>query len=192
MVRIGILDLQGNVREHHAMLQLLDNVQPHLVRRAGEVRGLDGLIIPGGESTTIGKLMARYGIDEAIQEQTQQGMGVFGTCAGMILLAKEIIGSEQTRLGLMDITVQRNAFGRQQESFETHLTIGEIGAPDLPVAFIRAPVAITADTNVNILARIPQGIVLAQQGPHLAAAFHAEQLGDPRLHRLFAQGLNKK
>ncbi len=191
LIRIGILALQGNVIQHSNILTQLDDVIALPVRTPEAIKDLDGLIIPGGESTAMGKLMVRWGIAEAIQEQAQQGLGVFGTCAGMILLAKNIEGSDQFRLGLMNITVRRNAFGRQLDSFETTLNIPAINEPMLHTIFIRAPIITQAAPQVDILASVPQGIVLAQQGRHLSAAFHPEQLGELRLHQYFIQQLQK-
>jgi 5'-phosphate synthase pdxT subunit len=140
---IGVLDLQGAVREHIAVLEQL-GVDARRVRLPEELDELDGLIIPGGESTTVGKLMERYGLDTAIKRRTGEGMAVFGTCMGLIVMAQRIEGSEQQRLGLMDILVRRNAFGRQVDSFEADIDIPSLGDEPVPAVFIRAPVVLDA------------------------------------------------
>lgn len=176
--------MQGAVREHLAALERC-GAQGRVVRTPEELGQVQGLIIPGGESTTIGKLMHRWGLDHAIRERAAQGMPVFGTCAGMILLAKEIEGSDQHRLGLMDIAVRRNAFGRQIDSFEAPLPIPALGEPDFPAVFIRAPQFATLQPAVERLAEMDGHPVLARQGHLLAGAFHPELTRDLRLHRYF-------
>ncbi len=183
---IGILALQGDFAEHRTMLQQCGALST-LVRKPAELEAVDGLIIPGGESTTIGKLMVQSGLDRAIIERAQKGMPVFGTCAGMIVLAAEIEGSEQFRLGLMDIEVKRNAFGRQVDSFETPLSIPVLGKSDVPAVFIRAPYIASVGPEVNVLARHENKIVMAQQKHLLAAAFHPELTDDLRVHQYFLQ-----
>ncbi len=186
-VRVGVLGLQGDFQKHVEMLGRFDWVAPSIVRTPAEIALCDGLIIPGGESTTVGKLMERYGVDEAIKQRAAEGMAVFGTCTGMILLAREIEGSSQQRLGLMDITVRRNAFGRQVDSFECDLHIPAVanGRP-VRAVFIRAPYVTEARGGVKILARLDSGeIVMVQQGAVLAAAFHPELTDDSRVHEYF-------
>lgn len=183
--KIGVLALQGDVREHVAAVKAAGEANVAPVRTPEEIRGLSGLILPGGESTTVGKLMARWGVDEAIKEEHGRGMAVFGTCTGMILLAKTIEESEQQRLGLMDLTVRRNAFGRQVDSFEADLEIPQVGEEPVRAVFIRAPVGTAAGPEVETWAEVPEGIVLAREGRCLAAAFHPELSGDLRIHRLF-------
>ncbi|MDH7600668.1 MAG: pyridoxal 5'-phosphate synthase glutaminase subunit PdxT [Armatimonadota bacterium] len=184
---IGVLGLQGDFEKHAEMLHRLDGVVPLVVRTPEEVRSCEGLIIPGGESTTVGKLMVRYGVDEAIKDRAREGMPIFGTCTGMILLAREIEGSDQYRLGLMDITVRRNAFGRQIDSFETDLQIPAIcNSRPVRAVFIRAPIVSEVRGNAEVLSRLPDGrIVMVRQGPHLAAAFHPELTDDTRIHQYF-------
>jgi 5'-phosphate synthase pdxT subunit len=182
---IGVLALQGDVREHVAAVEAIGGADVAAVRTPEEIGTLDGLILPGGESTTIGKLMDRWGIDEAIRERHGQGMAVFGTCAGMILLAKRIEDSEQLRLGLMDLTVRRNAFGRQVDSFETDLDVPRLGEAPLRAVFIRAPLVTETGPEVETWAEVPEGVVLARQGRCIAASFHPELTGDLRIHRLF-------
>jgi len=183
-MRIGVLALQGDYEKHLDVLRRL-GVEAVLVRTAEEVRALDGLIIPGGESSTVGKLMRRYGIDEAIVERVNEGMAVFGTCTGLILMATEIEGSDQPRLGLLDITVRRNAFGRQVDSFETDIGIPELGSEPLRAVFIRAPFVTEVRNGVKSLAYIDGRPVLATRGKLLACAFHPELTDDTRLHQYF-------
>jgi 5'-phosphate synthase pdxT subunit len=181
-VKIGVLALQGAFREHIQRLRELgaEGVEVRLPR---DLKGLDGLIIPGGESTTIGKLMAAYGLDEAIRKFDG---AIWGTCAGMIMLARDIEGSDQPRLGLMDIGVNRNAFGRQVESFEADLAIAELGAAPFHAVFIRAPLLTRTGEGVRVLAALPDGrMVAAEQGKLLVTAFHPELTDDPRFHEYF-------
>jgi 5'-phosphate synthase pdxT subunit len=170
---IGVLALQGNFREHAAMLRRL-GAEPVEVRLPEQLEGLDGLIIPGGESTAIGRLMRLYGIDEALRGFEQP---IFGTCAGMIVLDRD-------HLGLGDFRVRRNAFGRQVRSFEADL---ELGADEAPVraVFIRAPWIEDAGSGVEILAEVDGHAVLAREGRFLVAAFHPELTDDTRIHELF-------
>lgn len=188
-VRVGVLGLQGDFQKHLETLLLIKGVDASVVRTPDEIAKCDGLIIPGGESTTVGKLMARYGVDEAIRRRASEGMVVFGTCTGMILLAKDIEGSDQQRLGLMDITVRRNAFGRQVDSFETDLLIPEVcGHKPVRAVFIRAPFAIEARGDAKVLASLDDGrIVMVRQNNLLAAAFHPELTDDTRVHGYFAE-----
>ena len=156
------------------------------VRTADELAQVSGLIIPGGESTTVGKLMVRYGLDKQITEAAHQGMPIYGTCTGLILLAKEIVGSDQPRLGLMDITVLRNAFGRQVDSFEADLDIDEIGPPSIRAVFIRAPYVVEASSRRTRYSRaVTDKIVLVRQDNLLGGAFHPELTDDARLHEYF-------
>lgn len=181
---VGVLALQGAVEPHLRMLERC-GVCAIPVRFADEIDRIHGLIIPGGESTTVGKLMNRYGLDRKIVERAREGLPIFGTCTGMILLAKEIVGSDQLRLGLMDASVLRNAFGRQVDSFEAHLDIEVIGPPAFPAVFIRAPYAVSADGNVQVLARFDGKIVLLKQDNLIGCAFHPELTDDTRMHEYF-------
>jgi 5'-phosphate synthase pdxT subunit len=183
-MKIGVLALQGAVREHCNSLRRC-GVEPVEVRYSEQLPEIQGLIIPGGESTTVGKLLVKYGMLEPIAGMGRQGFPIFGTCTGLILLAKDIIGSDQHRLGLMDITVERNAFGRQIASFETDMVIPEIGQPAFHTVFIRAPFITRVGTGVKVLARLDEKILFAQQGNLLAAAFHPELTADTRIHRHF-------
>jgi pyridoxal 5'-phosphate synthase pdxT subunit len=177
-LRIGVLALQGNFREHAAMLRRL-GADPIEVRKPGQLAGLDGLIIPGGESTTFMRLMRLYGLDEAVRRFERP---VFGTCAGMIVLDRD-------HLGLVDFGVRRNAFGRQVASFETDLDVAGLDEP-VHAVFIRAPWVEAVGQEVEVLARVAAGeaagrIVAVRQGPLLATAFHPEVEQDDRLHGLF-------
>jgi 5'-phosphate synthase pdxT subunit len=184
---IGVLALQGDFREHLAMVRSL-GADARLVRLPEEVELIDGLIIPGGESTTMGKLMVSYGVDAAIVDRYRAGkLAIYGTCAGMILLAREIEGyREQPSLGLLDVCVHRNAFGRQKESGEEDLTVEGLATP-LHAVFIRAPVIVRTGPAVKILARVAQGPVYVQQGRLLASSFHPELGSDTRVHEHFLQ-----
>ena len=157
------------------------------VKYARDLEGLDGLVLPGGESTTLGKLMGKYGIDTAVKERAEQGMPIYGTCAGLILLARDIPGSEQPRLGLMNVTVKRNAFGRQVDSFETDLAVPELGEPPFRAVFIRAPYIEAVGPGVEVLARHDDKIVAARQGRYMVSAFHPELTGDARFHAYFLE-----
>jgi 5'-phosphate synthase pdxT subunit len=184
---IGVLALQGDFREHLAMVRSL-GADARLVRLPEELELIDGLIIPGGESTTMGKLMVSYGVDAAIVDRYHAGkLAIYGTCAGMILLAREIEGyQDQPTLGLLDVSVHRNAFGRQKESGEEDLTVEGLATP-LHAVFIRAPVIVRTGPAVKILARVAQGPVYVQQGRLLASSFHPELGSDTRVHEHFLQ-----
>ncbi|HIE51128.1 MAG TPA: pyridoxal 5'-phosphate synthase glutaminase subunit PdxT [Armatimonadetes bacterium] len=181
---IGVLALQGDVPEHLRTLQRLGiTAQP--VRTAEEIAACAGLVIPGGESTTIGLLMERFGLREPMVDLAQRGAPILGTCAGMILLAKDIIGSDQPRLGLMDISVRRNAFGRQVDSFETDLEIPVLGPEPVRAVFIRAPYIEAVGPKVEALATFEGHPVFVRQGNLLAVAFHPELTEDLRVHQYF-------
>ena len=184
-MKIGVLASQGAFAEHIAKLRQLE-VEAVPVRLPEELEGLDGLIIPGGESTSIGRLMRDYQLTEEIRDQAKKGLPVFGTCAGMILLAKTNSDAYPGPLGLMDITIRRNAFGRQKESFETELSVPALGETPFPGVFIRAPLIEQANGQVEILARLAGGtMVAARQGKLLALAFHPELTDDLRFHQYF-------
>jgi 5'-phosphate synthase pdxT subunit len=159
------------------------------VRKASDLEGLDGLILPGGESTTIGKLLDRYGLIEPIRERVAQGMGIWGTCAGMILLATQVENAlpGQPLLELMDTTVVRNAYGRQVDSFETALDVPALGPEPVPAVFIRAPRIKTCGPEVEVLATHQGEVVAARQGRLLATSFHPELTRDRRWHKHFAK-----
>lgn len=189
MTTIGVLALQGAFIEHVHTLERL-GVAAREVRLPRDLDGLDGLIMPGGESTTIGKLMVQYHLDEPIRERARAGFPIWGTCAGMILLAKDIGGLRQPLIGVMDIVVERNAFGRQLDSFEADLAIPAIGAEPFRTIFIRAPLIHSVSGEATVLARLADGrIVAARQGNLLATSFHPELTNDDRLHRYFVDGI---
>jgi len=185
---IGVLALQGAFREHQQTLAAL-GVSSRRVKKPEDLDGLDGLIIPGGESTTMSKLLGDYHLLTPLKDKTAAGLPVFGTCAGLIIMAKDIYGSNQTRLGLLDILVARNAFGRQVESFEDKLIIPAVGEKPFPAVFIRAPYVKEAKPEVKILATYKEKIVFVRQGKCLAAAFHPELTSDYRLHQYFINQL---
>jgi 5'-phosphate synthase pdxT subunit len=182
-MNVGVLALQGAYIEHEKVLRGL-GATAREVRLPEHLTGLDALIIPGGESTTIGKLAVTFHLLDPLREFTQTHP-VWGTCAGMIMLAKDI-GRDQPLIGVMDIKVNRNAFGRQVDSFETDLTVPEIGADPFHAVFIRAPLVLDVGDHVQVLARLDDGrIVAVRQGHWLATAFHPELTDDNRFHRYF-------
>lgn len=184
-MRVGVLALQGAVAEHIRSLEKT-GVEGVIVKHVEQLADLDGLIIPGGESTTIGKLMRKYGFIEAIRNFSGQGKPIFGTCAGLIVMAKEIEGGEEPHLGLMDIKVSRNAFGRQRESFETDLDVKGLEAP-LRAVFIRAPLITAVGDGVEVLSTYKDEIVTARQGHLLVSSFHPELTDDFSLHTYFVE-----
>ena len=182
--RIGVLALQGDVREHvRALVDL--GAEAVGVRRVDELSGVDGIVIPGGESTAIGKLLVAFELLEPLQKAVSAGLPAYGTCAGMILLADRLADGvpEQPRIGGLDVTVRRNAFGRQVDSFEGVVEWTDAGP--LPAVFIRAPWVEQTGSGVDVLGRTDGKIVAVRQGPLLATAFHPEISGDLRVHRLF-------
>ncbi len=184
-MKIGVLASQGAFAEHISILNTLD-VEAVPVRLPRELKGVDGLVIPGGESTTIGRMMAAYELTREIEALARAGMPVFGTCAGMVLMAKKVPGCYPEPLGLMDFTVKRNAFGRQRESFETELSIPVLGKKPFHAVFIRAPAIEHRNGTVEILAKLAGGPeVDARQGKLLVSALHPELTDDPRFHRYF-------
>ena len=189
---IGVLALQGDVREHVHALQAAGAVTA-LVRRPSELATLDGIVLPGGESTTIGKLLVIFELLEPMRDAIKTGLPVYGSCAGMILLADRIEDgiSGQPTIGGMDITVRRNAFGRQVDSFEGPVAMVGVPGPPLHGVFIRAPWVESAGPEVEVLGRADGRIVAVRQGPLLATSFHPELTGDQRVHELFV-GLVKE
>lgn len=181
-MKVGVLGLQGDFREHLCVLERL-GVEGVDVRTTEDLEGVKALIIPGGESTTLAHLMAQSGLDTAIQERARQGMPIYGTCAGMILLAKEITEGYPQSLGLMDICVERNAYGRQLDSFEADIEVKGLGA--FHAVFIRAPKVVRCGPQVEVLAEHEGTAVLVRQGRLLAGSFHPELTDDVRLHELF-------
>ena len=179
-MKAGVLALQGDFREHSAMLQAC-GATPVLVRTPDQLAAVDVLAIPGGESTAMSKLAHLRGLVEPLQARAREGMPMFGTCAGMILMAREVLGGEPL-LRLMDIEIERNAYGRQVDSFEADVDVTGVG-PVLGV-FIRAPVVTKVGESVEVLAEHAGKPPVVRQGRLIAAAFHPEIAGDPRLHRL--------
>jgi 5'-phosphate synthase pdxT subunit len=185
-MKIGVLALQGAFAEHIATLDKL-KTEAIPVRLPHQLEGLDGLIIPGGESTTITKLMAHYKLKNKIIELAKQGFPIFGTCAGMIVLAGELASAGGVKpTGVMDIKVNRNAFGRQVDSFEAEISIPAIGKKPIVGVFIRAPLIESVGKEVEVLARLSDGtIVAARQGKLLVCSFHPELTDDTRFHQYF-------
>ncbi|GAB2721669.1 pyridoxal 5'-phosphate synthase glutaminase subunit PdxT [Paenibacillus thermoaerophilus] len=183
-MKIGVLALQGAVAEHVRMIEAT-GAESAIVKRTEQLESLDGIILPGGESTTIGKLMREYGFIEELRRFAESGKPVFGTCAGLILLANRIEGQDEAHLRLMDITVARNAFGRQRESFETDLHVKGIDET-VRAVFIRAPLITQVGEGVEVLSIYRDQIVAARQGHLLAASFHPELTDDTRMHEYFA------
>ncbi len=190
---VGVLALQGDVREHTLALSSLgESVRP--VRVPIDLDGLSGLVIPGGESTTLSLLLGSSGLFEPLSEALHSGLPVFGTCAGMILLAERVVDGrpDQRRFGVIDLVVRRNGYGSQQSSFECDLEVAVVGTDPLHAVFIRAPVVEEAGPEVEVLARLPDGPgtahpVLCRQGPVLVSSFHPELTADRRLHQLFVE-----
>jgi pyridoxal 5'-phosphate synthase pdxT subunit len=188
---IGVLDLQGDVREHAAALAEVGCGDVRLVKRVDDLEGLDGLVLPGGESTTLSMLLESTGLFSALASRLADGMPVLGTCAGLILLADEVVGGrpDQRYFGALSAVVQRNGYGRQQQSFESVVEFGE--GPELPVVFIRAPRVLSVGEEVRVLASLVEADgsstpVLVRQGSVLASSFHPELTADRRVHALFA------
>jgi 5'-phosphate synthase pdxT subunit len=185
-MRIGVLALQGAFAEHMAALRAV-GVEPVPVRLPEHLEGLSGLVLPGGESTTMRKLIERWGLRSPIMGLASRGAPLFGTCAGLILLAREITDGDEPVFPLLDVSVRRNAFGRQLESFETDLHVGLLGDTPVHGVFIRAPVIERVGPDVDVLARLDDGrIVAVRQRNVLATAFHPELAGEARFHRLLA------
>ena len=185
-MNIGVLALQGAFREHLATLDAI-GVEAVPVRLPADLDGVAGLILPGGESTTMRRLIDRWDLREPILRLAASGAPLFGTCAGMIVLAREIAGGEEPILPLLDVTVERNAFGRQLDSFETELTVPVLGDQPVHGVFIRAPVIERTGPAVDVLARLDDGrIVAVRERNVIATAFHPELAGETRFHRLVA------
>lgn len=182
MENVGVLALQGGVREHARAVEAAGGTWT-AVRRPGDLEGLDALILPGGESTTIGRLAGIYGLLDPLRDVIAGGLPTLGTCAGMIFLAARTTGEEQTQLGVLDIIVERNAFGRQNESFEADLDIDGLEGP-FPAVFIRAPWVAKVGGGVEVLARVDDHPVMVRQGNIVATSFHPELTGDVRIHTM--------
>jgi 5'-phosphate synthase pdxT subunit len=180
--KVGVLAYQGDVREHLAALEAV-GAAPVEIRRVEELEAVDGLVVPGGESTVIGKLADRYGLLEPLRRRVAAGLPTFGTCAGLIFLAREVEGPPQHLLGALDVRVRRNAFGRQVASFEAEVDVKGVDGGPVSGAFIRAPWVAEAGPEVEVLAEVDGKVVAVRQGNLLATAFHPELSGEVRLHR---------
>lgn len=188
---VGVLALQGDFREHLAVIASL-GAQARAIRRACELEEIDGLIIPGGESTVIDKLSRTFGIAEPLKNAIAGGLPVYGTCAGLIMLSNTVLDSVagQQSFGGLDISVRRNAFGSQLDSFETDLDVPALGTPPMHAVFIRAPVVESVGESVAVLAALDDGrIVAVEQGSLLGTSFHPEVTGDSRFHEYFLSKL---
>ena len=183
-----MLALQGDFREHRRALAAL-GAETREVRRPEDLTGLDGIVLPGGESTTMGKLAVDYGLIEPLREALSAGLPAFGTCAGMILLARDAVDGlpGQPLLGVVDVVVRRNGYGRQVASFEADVAVAGVDGGPMRAVFIRAPVVEKVGPDVEPLADLDGDVVVARQGRHLVTAFHPELTDDLRLHRLFLE-----
>lgn len=183
MIKIGVLGLQGAVREHvHSVEE--SGAEAIVIKKVEQLDEIDGLILPGGESTTMRKLIDKYQFMDKLKEFAQSGKPMFGTCAGLILLAKRVVGYDEPHIGIMDVTVERNSFGRQRESFEADLDITGV-ASDFPAVFIRAPHIVEAGENVEVISKHDGRIVAAREGNVLGCSFHPELTDDHRLTAYF-------
>lgn len=191
MKRVGVLALQGGVEEHLTVLSQIKNIQPVSVKYIQDFNNIDGLIIPGGESTTLGKLLNTFNMLKPLKQKINEGLPVWGTCAGMILLAKHIEEDEIKHLGVMDITVKRNAYGRQLGSFETLATIQEVSALPIPLVFIRAPYVSEVQNDVQVLLKLEDKIVACKQRNMLATSFHPELTNNQAFHEYFVSQFMK-
>jgi len=188
---IGVLALQGDFQEHLQTLKRI-GVQTKEVKLPKDLGVIDAIILPGGESTTMARLLDIFCLREPLKQKIQNGMPVWGTCAGMILLAKKLIQDKPTPLGLMDITVNRNAFGRQIDSFTVDVQIKPLGEKSLSATFIRAPLVVRVEPSVEILAKLEDGtIVAAKQKNMLVTAFHPELTADTRMHEYFLSSVKR-
>lgn len=185
MKTIGVLGLQGGVEEHLKMLSGIKGVKPVEVKYIEELEKIDGLIIPGGESTTLSRLLRSFNMLEPLKNKIKEGLPTWGTCAGMILLAKNIEDEPMYHLGTMDVSVKRNAYGRQLGSFQVESDIEKMGIKGMPLVFIRAPYIIEARKDVEILLKQEDKIVACRQANMLATSFHPELTEDNRVHEYF-------
>jgi len=186
MVKIGVLALQGSVIEHLKKLSEIEGIYPVEIRNANELSDISGLVLPGGESTTLGKLIKDFELADVIKDTIRNGMPVWGTCAGMILLAKDIAGQNNIHLGLMDISVKRNAYGTQLDSFKTKCIIPEVSDKELTLVFIRAPWVEKVWGSAKLLATVNDRIIAIRQDNMLATSFHPELTEDMTFHKYFA------
>lgn len=185
-LQVGVLSLQGSVEEHISMLSKIKNVKPLEVSSLTSLESVDGIILPGGESTTISKLLIEFGLFEPLKQMIKQGLPVWGTCAGMILLAKDVIGGNP-HLGLMDITVRRNAYGRQINSFTVSENIPAISEQRIPLTFIRAPWIENVGKDVEVLCCLNKHIVAAKERNMLVTSFHPELTDCLAVHQYFIE-----
>lgn len=185
MITVGVLAIQGAVAEHVAALNKIENVNGIEVKTLEEIEQLDGLILPGGESTAMGKILNYFQMLEPLAEKIKQGLPVWGTCAGMILLAKQIVDQDATYFKAMDTVVKRNAYGSQLDSFQTTIELPEIAPTPIPLIFIRAPYIESIQSDVKILAKVADKIVAAEQKNMLVTAFHPELTNDLSFHKYF-------
>lgn len=192
MIKVGVLAVQGAVTEHLHLLSQLPDVLAKEVKYLEELNDIDGLIIPGGESTAIGRLLKDFNLLQPLKEKIQKGLPVWGTCAGMILLAKHLENDPTVHLGVMDITVERNAYGRQLGSFETELMVKGVSSNKIPLVFIRAPYVTKIKSSVSTLLEIDDHIVACRQQHMLATSFHPELTNDITFHRYFVDIIKKK
>lgn len=191
-MKIGILSLQGAFIEHANILKTIDGVESLEVRNREDINNCDGLIIPGGESTTIGKLIERYNLYDILKNKIENGFPVFGTCAGLIILSKKLLQDKnQKTLGVLDVVVKRNAFGRQINSMEIDLKIKYFDSPFRAV-FIRAPIIVEFGKDVEVLAELEEGPVFVKQKNIIASSFHPELTNDNRIHKIFIDIINKR
>lgn len=185
MKKIGILSIQGGIVEHFNMLNTIHNVQPMLVKNYKDLDNIHGLILPGGESTAIGKLLRDYHLLNPIRQLIQKGLPVWGTCAGMVLLASKITDEKSVHLGVMNIEVKRNAYGNQNASFETEQVITEVSPAPLPLVFIRAPFVVKTGNTVQILSTLDDKVIACKQQNMLATSFHPELTDSNVFHEYF-------
>ena len=191
MLRVGVLDLQGGVEEHLNLLDQFSDVTAIPIKEKADFKLLDGLILPGGESTTISKLITIFDLKDSIFDLAEARIPIWGTCAGMILLAKDIIGPEDSHLSLMDITVKRNAYGNQLASFKTKAVIPQISNKELPLVFIRAPYIVELTDEVTTLLKINNKIVAAEQDNLFVTSFHPELTTNLNIHNYFINKVRK-
>ena len=185
MITVGVLALQGAIAEHINCLKKLPAVTVREVKTLADLNSIDGLILPGGESTAMGKILNYFNLLEPIAQKIKDGLPVWGTCAGMILLAKSISNQTETYFATMDITVKRNAYGSQLDSFQTDINLPEISNKPIPLIFIRAPYIEVAQEHVEVLAKIDNNIVAAKQDNMLVTSFHPELTQDLSWHKYF-------
>lgn len=189
MLKVGVLALQGAVREHVCSIEEA-GAEAVVIKTKEQLREVDGLILPGGESTTMRRLIDKYDFMEELKQFATEGKPMFGTCAGLIIMAKNIVGYDDPHIGAMDVTVERNSFGRQRESFEADLDIKDV-AEDFNAVFIRAPHIVEVGENVEVLAKHNGRIVAAREGQYLGCSFHPELTDDHRLTAYFIEMVKK-